>query len=138
VADLLTRVARLRALLAEATPGPWAYEFVSLDDNSWCIGLTEPEHAGEIEEVYNEESEHFDEKPEVIEFVCESGASENRADAALIAESHNALADMLDAAERWALLAELAERGNVRVISMQDAIEAVEREARERGGKERG
>jgi hypothetical protein len=89
----------LRTLEAAATPGPWAYEYVSNDDNSWCIGATDPPHAGEIEEEYDEETDTYGEKPEVVDFVCESGGSENRADAALIVEMRNALPALLAAAE---------------------------------------
>jgi hypothetical protein len=82
----------------------------------------------------------------VIEFVCESGASENRADAALIAESRNALADLLDGAELAARLVALNSRMMAAKamkaggdISLHDALEHARADmARERGGKERG
>lgn len=92
-------IEELEALLAGARD-PWAWEAVSNDDNSWCIGVTEPLHAGQIIEADGVE------KPEVVAFVAESGCDGFQIPA-LICALHNAAP---------ALLAELRELRAIRSL----------------------
>lgn len=85
------RLAELRRLADAATPGPWAWEATSQQDNSWCVGTTDPPHEGEVV---------TDDDTVVVDWVAESGNAERLADAAFLAASRTAVPDLLDEVER--------------------------------------
>jgi hypothetical protein len=161
VSDLLTRVARLRALLAAATPGRW-------EADGWAGGITGNGAARRIGLQFASEKTQFagdlpgadafvtvpfstvgyPESPDsslLLAMTMDGRAAE---DARLIAALQANAATLLDATETLARLEALNNTPSPRWMqgstlgdftTLHDALEKVREDmARERGGKERG
>lgn len=70
-----------------ATPGPWAWEPTGEKCNSWCMGTVYPAHEGRIVEVFDEETQRYREKPEVVDYIASGGDSSSLADPNFIAHA---------------------------------------------------
>jgi hypothetical protein len=154
VSDLLTRVARLRALLAAATPGRW-------EADGWARGITGEGAARRIGLQFASEKTQFasdlpcadafvtvpfstvgyPESPDsslLLAMTMDGRAAE---DARLIAALQANASDLLDAAETLARLEAMASGGSAypRMVPLEDALEHARADmARERGGKDGG
>jgi hypothetical protein len=110
---------RLRALIEAATPGPWRSKVNYYGGAFLCAG----EHYG----------------VEVADVCTRRGVGSQQAceaNAALIAELRNAAPALLDAAERWAMLCEMADADPELRTFVGNAREVIEHKMRER--EERG
>jgi hypothetical protein len=88
-------IAEIEARAKMATPGPWAWESVGEKSNAWCIGFTDPPHSGQIVEVYDEKARAFCPKPEVVEFVAQSGDPAGFSDADFIAHAREDIPNLI-------------------------------------------
>ncbi len=120
-------IAELEALEKAATAGPWSWEQTGDKDNSWCAGVSCDQEgnavAGLIEEEFDDDAHEFLPKPDVVEFICESGNDGTFADAALLVALRNAAPQLIAAARRsLAYEAFLREHNTVLVAALGNAV----------------
>lgn len=105
-------IGALRKLLAATTPGPWAWEATSRDDNEWQLGLTDPPVKGQVIEKHDARTGTFEALPEVVEHVASSGAANSFADAEFIVAARNGLHGVLNELEA----------GRTRIVELEAAL----------------